>query len=833
MSTFAAARVETKIVLSGEGNAADAVRKVKQGLDGLDAAGAKAAKGTAAAGASVEAFAKASTQTAQRGGAAFSGLAAVLGGSVVPELAKAGQSLTAAGAAANILPGPIGLAAAGVAALALGAFELNKHFSEVAAKVANLGTAGTRDLADRLHLSVDEAIKLEQALGELPAALKPTESLLQVVRQRAEAIGKEGGDAVAKFAEALAKGPEALKAFEAEFGRLSSVSAKLPDVTSRLGLSREALGIATGVANEAERAKAAAERAVVLDRERQGLLAGAEQLEAKAAQSSVARSLELGKQADSLRRQAATFDELVRAATDEANALQAVVARQQEAEAAARRRSQVAGVVSAEIAVFEAQASAQLDRQNALRLNLHASQLRAADLARRQVELQTAHNRGLVSELDFRAQSAALQAEGFRLQVAEQAIGKQAAADLEARRAKGRQALDAELAARIRLAKVQADAIEASVAPGAHEARLRQLALEEAAEVGKAQREVNTARGRESAIAAIRQEFAQKRLGLDLAVAANEQRLADDNRTALVAGNQRSAEIAAKTADVVSAGAQRRAQSLADALRASGQDERADLVERRQAWVDYQAQVAKSAAELQPLLDATAAGSEDRANVEKQALEASAQAWEAYQARVDASTRASSARLRENIATAVEAIRAPAELLASSGGPGAKLGKALQATATGIQTVSRGWKEAGNNSAAVIGAVGQVAAAFVDGERQKAAILAITEAAAAVASYPKVPAMVAHGAAAVLYGAAAGGFIGGASGGAPSVPSAGDLVDRASPGDGGGTGTGGGNVVNVYFGRGFVVGTPQQVGAAVNGAVSSLKGSGLKVGKGV
>ncbi|MBM5812798.1 MAG: hypothetical protein FJ191_12695 [Gammaproteobacteria bacterium] len=836
MSTIAAARVETRIILSGEGNAAKTVADTRKELDGLAGDAKKASAATQSVGAGLGDVAKSATGVVQRSGGAFAGLASVLGGAVVPEIAKVGQSLTAAGAAANILPGPIGLAAAGVAALALGAFELQKHFAQTAAKIRELGDSSTRGLADSLGVSVDEAIKLQQAMADLPATIRPTPALLEVVRQRAEAIGKEGGAAVLALTEALGKGPAAVQAFEREFGRLSQVSAKLPDVSARLGLSQAALGIAKEAANEVERAKVAAERAVVLDRERAALLSAAVEIEARASAATVAKSLELGKQADSLRRQASTYDELVAAATAEANALQAVVDRQREAEALAARRSQVANVLAAEIGVFEAQASAQLDKQAGLRLTLHASQLRQAENSRRQVELTADHNRGLVKELDFRAKIAGLQSEGFRLAAAELAIGKQAAAEAKARADRGRQAAQAETAAQIRLAKVEADRLDASAAsPGATAARLRQLDLEESAEVAKARREVNTARGREVAVAAIRQEFAAKREALDRAVADNEARLAQENRALLDAGLQRSADLAAKVADTVTAAAQKRSASLAASLRAAGANERADLVERKQAWADYGAEVDKVDKDFAAAQAKTKEGSQDRANAETLALAQSEAAWEAYNERIGQLDREARARLRENIAAVSEAIKAPAELLASSGGPGAKLFKALAATADGVSKVSRGWKEAGGNAPAVIGAVGQVAAAFVEGERQKAAILAITEAAAAVASYPNVPAMVAHGAAAVLYGAAAAGAIGGSGGGgAPSIPAAGDLVDRASPAGGaaGAGATGGGNVVNVYFGRGFVVGTPQQVGVAVQGAMGSLKGSGLKA-KGV
>ena len=834
MSTFAAARVETRIVLQGEGNAAKAVADVRRGLDGLDASAATAAKGAAAAGSAVEAFAKAGTQTAQRGGAAFAGLAAVLGGSVVPELAKAGQSLTAAGAAANILPGPIGLAAAAVAALALGAFELKKHFDEVAAKVANLGSGGTRELAERLSLSVDGTIKLEQALGDLPAVLRPTEALLNVIRLRAESMGKEGSDAVVKFAEALAKGPEALKAFEREFGRLAAASAELPDVAKRLGLSTEALGIAAQVGNEGERAKKAAEQAVVLERERVAL-AGAAALAAKDAANSNVHHMKAANEASAVAEQrAATAALLVRRAVEEANNLQEVVDKQKAAAAAATARQQNASLHAAEIAVHEAAAATITGTRARRAAELVVLQERGAEIGRQQKELQAAITGGLTTEKDARKDMLGLQADALRNTAARQAVAKQAAADLSAQRAKNQQANDAELASAIRLAKVKADAAESAVLPtGVVQARLTQLALEEAAEVGKAERDVNTAKGRASALQAIHAEFAAKRVALDKAVADNEQKLADDNLRINEAGNARLLELQSKVAEAVAQTAAKSRKSIAGSLRDAGKDEQADLADRQQAWADFAVQVGKIDAEFEQNRKETAEGTEGRANAEKLNLEQSEQAIRGYHDRVDEIEKAARARKREAIAAAADAIRIPAELLASSGGPGAKLLKALAATATGVAQVSRSWKEAGNNSPAIVGAVGQVAAAFVDGERQKAAILAITEAAAAVASYPNVPAMIAHGAAAVLYGAAAGGFIGGSGGGAPSVPSAGDLVDRASPADGAGGAGGGGNVVNVYFGRGFVVGTPQQVGAAVNGAVSSLKGTGLKQAKGV
>lgn len=807
----AAARVDVKIGLHGEGDAAKSVAEVRSGLDKLGG-------------------------TASKAGAASAGLAAVLGGAV-PEVAKLGQSFTAAGAAANLIPGPIGLAVAGVVAAAIGAYELNKHLNETAAKLANLGDGDTKGLADRLDLSVDAAIKLQQALEDVPAKLRPTEALLAVVRQRAESMGQDGGEAVDKFTAALGKGPEALKEFERQFGRLAKASADLPDVAQRLGLSQAALGIAQQVGNEGERAKQAAQQAVTLEREHQALLQEAASLQDQSSKATVVKSIELAQQADSMRRQAGIFGDLVRAATDEANALQGVVDKQREATEQAAQRGKISAMVAAEIGTLEAQGAAQLSKQDQLRFAIYTQQLRANEVTRRTKELEDQQRKGLITEVEARIQLAALKTEGYNLAAKDIALGKQAVADLQARRQKGQQLHDAELAAQIRLTKATEQAAEGSINTlgKVHELKLKQLDLELAAELAKSRASSNTKAGHEADKLAIQREFAAKRQQvLDDEVKA-EAEAADESLKLTADSMQKSAELAVKTADVVAQGAARRSAALATVLRAQGQDERADLVERRQAWADYQGQLQAIDRELGAQRDKTVEGSQDRANVERQILEGQAEAYEAYNDKLTAADERRNQRLRESVATAMDAIRAPAALLSSAGGPGAKLGRALEATAAGVQKVSRDWKGMGASAPDAISAVGAVAAAFVDGEREKAAILAVTEAAAAIVAIAteNYVAAAAHGAAAVLYGSVAAGVLGGGGGTAPSAgagPSGASASDSAA--GGGGAGGGGGQVVNVYFGKGFVVGTPQQVGVAVQGAVGSLKGTGMK-GKGI
>lgn len=807
MSTFAAARVETKISITGENNAKAAVSEARDGLKGM----------------------------AESSGDLEKGLLGVrdLVGNLPGPVQKIADVFGGAEKILQVMPGPIGMIGAGLTVAAAAGYLLYKHVSETAAKVESLGDAGTRGLADRLGLDVDQAIKLQQALEDVPGVLRPSEALLGAVQARAEAMGKEGAEAAQKFVDALARGPEALKDFEREFGRLAQSSTDLPTLADRLGLSREALGVATQVGNEAERAKKAAEQAVVLERQREALTQVLADLDKQIASAAVVRSLELQRQRDSVQRQVDSTEQLVASTREEANALQAVVDKQREAERAAKARQQVASVLSAEIAVFEAQAGAQLDKQEALRLRLHASQQRQYELGRKQAELEAAYRKGLVAELDYRQQIAALKTEGYQLAAQDVALGKQATADLDARRQKAQAARDAEVAARIRLSRAEADAAGQSLLTvgQVHELRLRTLAQEEQAELAKARRDANTEKGRQAAIQAVRLEFAEKRRQLDAQEVEAQKKTEDELLATLTQQAQRSADIATKTAEVVAQGAGKRASALADRLREAGQFEQADLVERRQAWADYQADVQRVNVELQAQLDQSAEGSQDRANLESQQLELQAQAYEAYQARLNQADQDRNRRLRESVAEIAQAIQAPAALITSSGGPGAKLGRAMQALAQGVQQVSANWKGMRQSAPDAISAVGGVAAAFVDGERQKAAILAVTEAAAAVASYPNIQAMVAHGAAAVLYGSVAAGAFGGGAG-APSVPSVGGA---GTGGDAalGGAGSGqGGQVVNVYFGKGFVVGTEQTVGMAVQGALGSLKGTGLRA-KGV
>lgn len=808
MSSFAAARVETKIVIQGEGNAASAVKGVNDELKGV-------------------------RETTTKAGAAFSGLNAVIGGAV-PEVAKLGQGMTFAGAAANAIPGPVGLAAGALVAASVAAYALANHIAETKAKVELLGNEDTVRLADNLNISVDAAVKLQAALGELPLRLEPSLAILDGVKARAESLGQDGQKATAAFVDAIRKGPEALKDFEAEFGRLAQATADLPSVSDRLGLSREAVGLSEQVGNEAQRARDAANEALVSDRLATTAAQEALVLRSQAAEVNVADRIILELRARALEAESDRLRENASLRADESNTLQAAADRSKELAATEKERGLVASANAAEIAVTEARAAATVDQKESASLRGLALQAKEREITRLRADLEDRLKKGLIDQLVYRRELAGLQVQD--LQVAKAQLDQAAKADSgrAARASKARQASEAEVASAILLAKTQVETAERSGASveAVRSLRLAALAKEEASEVAQAQRATNTAKGRADTLLAIHGEYAGKREAIDKAIAAQAEKLAVEESKSLLAQIEKAESIIRKSEDVAAAGAAKRATSLASRLRETGDEEGADLVEREQAWADYGQELARIQNEIGDQLESVGVDGELARVLEREQLELQAQAWENYEDRVRASEERRKKRLRESIADSVDAIRAPAALLSGSSGFSAKLGKALDATASGVQKVAGNWKGLAQAAPDAIGAAGEVAAAFVDGEREKAGIMAVTEAAQAVALYftPGRQAEAAgHAAAAVLYAGVAGGVIGGTGSSPSGGTGGGAAVGGGDSGTtGSGSGVGSGTTVNVYFGKGFVTGTPQQVGVGLQTALATVPATGIR-----
>ena len=113
--------------------------------------------------------------------------------------------------------------------------------------------------------------------------------------------------------------------------------------------------------------------------------------------------------------------------------------------------------------------------------------------------------------------------------------------------------------------------------------------------------------------------------------------------------------------------------------------------------------------------------------------------------------------------------------------------------------------------------------------RQIAALRAAIEVAEVYANFPNVPKMISHGIAAALYAKAALTATPTATGG-QNVAS-GAIAQASGTTMSGATGSGGN--VQIVLSRGFVVGTPAQVGKAVAGALGAAKGTGFAMPKGV
>jgi hypothetical protein len=179
---------------------------------------------------------------------------------------------------------------------------------------------------------------------------------------------------------------------------------------------------------------------------------------------------------------------------------------------------------------------------------------------------------------------------------------------------------------------------------------------------------------------------------------------------------------------------------------------------------------------------------------------------------------------QKTIDAAADTVSTAASMVASFQGKGG-LGTALVETAKQVKSVSSGWQDNKNQAGALIGAVGNVATAFVDGEREKAGILAIMETAQAIASAAigDVPGAIAHGSAAALYGSVAGGLISG--GGAAAAPSAGGGGFAAGgAGAGGGAATGGPATTVINFNA--PLGTAYEIGKSVVKAQKAAGSSG-------
>ncbi len=817
MAVVAAARVDTRIRILGEDRASGAIKSTRKSLQALDNQAANA-KGVNTLG---DSFAKLNTEAGEGSKntkEALEGVREVLGG-ISPELGVIATGFGGVEKFTKALPGPIGLFAAGITAAVGGSILLAKHLGESAAKIRFLGGKDAAKLKDELNLSADGAVKLSQSLDQLENdALRPSLQTLTQIRDQAQAMGLDGAEAMAAYADAIRGGDEALKAFERRFGSVNAKAATLEATARALGLDVDLLGLSKRV-KDADKLTKALELQRKITQQQAADEATVARLRARAA-----NSVELtGRERARLLAEANELElktiELRGKATEKTR---------EDITAINARLALVKGVAVEEqqratrIAILESRIKLTTDEQQKSRLQLLITQEKQEAVAFKQDIL--AKNAANLSERELIAERGKLflmqQQERIRQQSLADArraeeIRKREAARQKARAAAQRAATmrDAELQAEIRLQKAHLKSIDDTISGQTQRTKLSLdlLNLEEKRALAAAARAVNTEQGKFTAQAAIAQEFANKRAAILKAPEKDLAKFLEDSA-------KRSAKIRADVATNIGAIEIQALQRRASAAQESGNVEVAAALRRQLAQKTYATTVAAINTDIETRQKGLNAASDDFHRLEQERIARTTEAQERLNGELSRLSNQRESILRESALQAAEAIQGPAQMLGDS-----PLGAGLAAASAGITKVANDWKSLKQSASGAISAAGGVAAAFVKGEKEKAAVLAVMETAAAIAAGASgnIPGAVAHGAAAALYAGIAAGAI------STSAPSATTPTVPTTANEPGIANGGGGQTVNVFLGSGFAVGTSQEIGAAINGAVASLSGTGM------
>lgn len=821
------ANVTQRIIIEGVDNASEAVERAKRALGGFgksaDEARQKSVALSQAPGGGIGIDPAKLQSTTQRLGGAASALAGALGPAAA-QIAEVGRSATALGSTAAILPGPIGLAAAAVVGLAAGAYLLGKNIAETNAKLALLGNADTGRLKEALDLDTNAAISLSQAMDDLKdKSLRPSDALLKQVVANAERMGKDGGEAAAKFVKALEGGPDALKQYQQEFGKLYGLIADNQALAIRFGLNAELLGMVKAQTAEESR-QADINAAVNRLRERQTELARLQvEFDSKSAQAQSEAQLYMrvaaDAQAQAARRKIAATLEQIGADKHVLEVAQAEVKARQDAANATQ-------LVAAQADLLEARAADTLNKKERIRLTgeattkrigLATQALNAFDLIHKgTVDAKLLTERTILETRLAQADSAKLAAKEAAKQAA--SAGAQAA---EQRR----QAL---FDASLRLSKAQADRDGLQT----EKERAALLDLERAKELDGAAN-IKNEKVRGLTRLAILEDFATKAAALERQIAEDGAKTDDEHKKVLEESNKRSADLAASAADAVINATKAKAASMAGLLRSSGQVEQAQIVELRQARVDYEADLQRIDKERLAMLGQVVAGSVDAANIESAAESRRVQAKLALADRERQVDQERADRVAESRRAAVDllagAVAAPAQALAGMDGAAGRIGKGIGTAATAAQKLASGWRDLKSSAADAISASASVAASFIDDQRAQFAVLALGEGAAALASgaVGNIVGALGHAGAAAAYAFAAGSSGGG---GAGAVSGAG--ADTSATGYGGGgslssSGAAGPTNYTIVLQGVSVIGTPAQVGKLAASAINAAKGTGM------
>ena len=748
----------------------------------------------------------------------FNRLAAAAGGAG-GALQESAHGIALVDAAMRLLPGPIGAAVASITAIGAAAFAVNKHLSETRAQLRLLGGADVAELGDGLQVGTQAAIKLSQALADLPdQGLKPSIELLAQVKENAESIGKEGTAALTAFAAAIAKGPEALRKFQAEFGRLGAAFKTLPDLAKDLGLDPTALGIAQKITDQARRQKEA--RAALLRIQAQTLeYRVAAAAESKAEQAATEASTGFQSTLANIALDAAR--EKTEQIRKQLQAERQLVTQIQAEADATRSALNARALAAARVSVIEATAAAEKSKGFRLLLKEEASLVRSTNARRALRDFDKQHVGDLTAAL-------ALERSGLEIQVLQARSAKNANA--AARRSAAREASDRARAARaaatearlrIATAQIDRDGLRTQTE------RIKLLELQRQKEL-QATGSVRGRKARALARLAIDEDYATKRAALERELAAATGKTSATLAATLEGLDKRRAATAATAASERAKTAKTTQASIAASFRARGDIESAELVELRQARADYAAAVIKIDADLVKSNQNVNADSVEAADLAIAADAKRLRAKLALEAVENKIGRAKEKRGRDEVA------RMATEFGSAASSVGGKFGAAATSAAASTAKIAKSWKGLAGSSPDVITAIGGVAAATVDGEQAKHAILAISETGAAIASAAigdyKGAAL--HGAAAVVYGASAAGIIGGDSG-STAAGGGGAFADQAASTQAAGGSGGASAGVTVINNFNQPLATQQQIGRASINAIRSAGRTGHAQSAGV
>jgi len=774
--TTAQARVEQRVIITGVDDASAAIKKVRDSLAGMDKQAVKTQQSLADVDPS-----KQIRETSGDVESALKGLSDFAGGAQ-QEVSKVGDAFGAVEAVTRLIPGPIGLIVTGITAAGVASALLFNLWKQNEAKLSLLTDPQTRQLGESLGFSADQTVKLQSALDNLTTSARPPQAALEQVAKNAEAIGGDPADAVAKFIAAWERGPEAVKALRTEIGDITVSLQQLPDVAKSLGLDAVKLGLSQAVSQTERLNEVLAEV-----RDGRKAIADAEERIAKAeaavTEGTVAQRLAAGERLQIIRESAEAEIERAREVLE----LDKQLAERRAQDLALSKDAQDVLKQTAQNQQ-DADLLAQLagDKKIAASIRLDALDEKRADLLAQQAKLladQSATGDGLVADA-LRLLNIEIQ----RTDIAAKAIKDADAAEKRAKAreaaAKGKAKRDKELAEANKIAEGRVRlAIEAADA----EAK----AFDEVVDREQAGNDLRAANAKDAADEILRTQLLELEGNAAIQEALGRSALAADLRQQ-ADNKRRDAEIA-KIEETIAA--KRREAQL---LGTDGTDiERERLAALDAIQIEYE---------------------EKRRQREKEGRDEELEAI---------------AKQGRDIA---QVLASAGGTLSGFGGKAGKVGQALGSIGQGVGAVTSNWDDMKGAAPGVITAVGGVATAFVDGEKQKAAVLAVMEGAHAVASLATgdFAGAATHGLAAGLYAGVAGGVIGGASG-APVQSAAGPatLGSGGAAGNGGtGTGTGNGAIVqNVTFTGLFA--TKQQVGRAMQETSRSLRKTGLQTVKGV